>query len=80
MKETQKQDLRRIAREALAATGVFAGVADECKTPPEECRSEKGPGGCRVHCAEYFDRLCETVSFDKARQGLKEKYGIECIQ
>ena len=75
----EKIDLRAVAEAALREADGLVSTTDECKTPIDQCRAKKGPAECRVHCVEYFDRLCDAVTFEEAQQGLKEQFGIEAI-
>lgn len=63
--------LKEIAQLALAE--------DACPIPIDKCRSPNGPANCRVHCVEYFDRLCDSVSFEEAVKGLKDKFNVDCV-
>lgn len=63
--------LKEIAQLALAE--------DACPIPIDKCRSPNGPANCRVHCVEYFDRLCDSVSFEEAVKGLKDQFNVDCV-
>lgn len=63
--------LKEIAQLALAE--------DACPIPIDKCRSPNGPANCRVHCVEYFDRLCDSVTFEEAAKGLKDQFNVDCV-